>query len=432
MLLALHYDSIELAIVGLVGGFAAPIVIGAKTSSDPNYLMLYVLLLDAGVLALSYFKQWRLLNHLLFLGTAVTFVLWAVQRSSLGGGPFPVTWVVVWLSVYLLLFWAASTVVHVARPWERRIDDYLLAPRDSICYAVAVAVLLLIVRYPADDKLLGRIYFGLAALNLAQCVLLTRAGRRSPAAESTAGWLAAVAATLAVPLALSHDWIQLGWAAIGLAMLYIGVRRELPSVRAAGSAVFGLVGVRLIQAYAIDGRALYPLLNSRSGSVVVIALACAAASHLWRLVARSKVAPPEAAEGAAVFFNVASHVIVVLAFTAETLMWFADPKLAPADAPVKLEQFILSGGYAVYAIGLVVAGFMLRRRAPRVLGLMLFALAAVKVCIFDVAHLVGWMRIGALFVLGLMMLVGSWLYYRNRDYLRREFLGLADDAPAEP
>jgi uncharacterized membrane protein len=119
---------------------------------------------------------------------------------------------------------------------------------------------------------------------------------------------------------------------------------------------------------------------------------------------------------------VLGHITVLVAFTAEVLIWFDRPDLVGASP--RMGQFLLSGGWGIYAIGLLLAGLLGKARTPRMLGLVLFGLAAVKVCVFDVSHLRDWMRIGAFCLLGVLMLAGSWLYYRYRETLRREFLGI--------
>lgn len=66
--LAILYDRRELAIVALAGGFIAPFLI---SSGEGNYLVLftYVLILDAGMFILSFYKRWGELPVICFLLT---------------------------------------------------------------------------------------------------------------------------------------------------------------------------------------------------------------------------------------------------------------------------------------------------------------------------------------------------------------------------
>ena len=67
-LLAVRTDSLLIAILGLAGGYCTPILM---RTPDPNLLILYgyLLMLSLGVLAVSAYKHWHLLNYLSFFGT---------------------------------------------------------------------------------------------------------------------------------------------------------------------------------------------------------------------------------------------------------------------------------------------------------------------------------------------------------------------------
>jgi uncharacterized membrane protein len=69
--LALLQDSLSLAIFGITGGFAAPVL---ASTGQGNHLILfsYYLLLNLGILALAWHKSWRTLN---LLGFAFTFII---------------------------------------------------------------------------------------------------------------------------------------------------------------------------------------------------------------------------------------------------------------------------------------------------------------------------------------------------------------------
>ncbi|NJK97188.1 MAG: DUF2339 domain-containing protein [Bacteroidales bacterium] len=75
VMLSLLYDKKELAIFSQVGGYAAPFML---STGDGNYIILfsYLLILNAGLLILAYFKRWHILNLLAFLFTIIIFSGW--------------------------------------------------------------------------------------------------------------------------------------------------------------------------------------------------------------------------------------------------------------------------------------------------------------------------------------------------------------------
>jgi uncharacterized membrane protein len=225
--------------------------------------------------------------------------------------------------------------------------------------------------------------------------------------------------------------VQIAWVAEAMLMLGLGIRFRLGAVKATCPFLLALAALAVFRRYVLTAPdAMNPMWNMRSGSALLLALGFGASAILLR-VFRDRADAWESADATANLLSVLCHLTVFGAFTAETLIWFHNPDMRPAHAPVKMEQFLLSGGYALYAIALVAGGFLFRKRIPRLLGLMLFAVAAVKVCLFDVSHLDEWMRMGAFCVLGVLMLLGSFVYYANRDFLNRELLGIARPGEAE-
>lgn len=73
--LSLRYDALFTALLGLLGGFATPIVL--STGQDrPLGLFAYILLLDLGLLGLSLHKRWTSLAVLSLLGTLLIQLGW--------------------------------------------------------------------------------------------------------------------------------------------------------------------------------------------------------------------------------------------------------------------------------------------------------------------------------------------------------------------
>lgn len=72
-LLSIRTNSLLIAVIGIAGGYITPVLM---KSSDPNLTILYayILLLSLGILAISHYKQWRLLNYLGFIFTYSLFI----------------------------------------------------------------------------------------------------------------------------------------------------------------------------------------------------------------------------------------------------------------------------------------------------------------------------------------------------------------------
>ncbi len=78
--LSLLYDRQELAVIALVGGFAAPFLV-SDGSGNYRVLFIYLIILNAGLLIIAYNKAWRLMNMLAFIFTVLLFGSWLFSIS---------------------------------------------------------------------------------------------------------------------------------------------------------------------------------------------------------------------------------------------------------------------------------------------------------------------------------------------------------------
>jgi uncharacterized membrane protein len=80
-LLALRRHSLVIAVLGLVGGFATPLLLSSG-ADRPLGLFGYVLLLDLGLLTLGHKRRWPSLGILSLLGTVLLQALWIGARMG--------------------------------------------------------------------------------------------------------------------------------------------------------------------------------------------------------------------------------------------------------------------------------------------------------------------------------------------------------------
>jgi uncharacterized membrane protein len=86
-LIAVRRDAFVLAVIGLVGGFATPVLL--SSGEDHRYaLFSYVALLDAGVLVVATKRNWAALTAMAFLATALIYGGWASEYLDAQGVPF--------------------------------------------------------------------------------------------------------------------------------------------------------------------------------------------------------------------------------------------------------------------------------------------------------------------------------------------------------
>lgn len=105
--LALRYEAVAIAALGLLGGFLTPLLL--STGEDrPWFLFGYVLALDIGALGLVRVRSWRVLEVLSFAGTAVLYGGWLLTFH-----PSQQLVATVFVLLFYVLYAATATVQPV-------------------------------------------------------------------------------------------------------------------------------------------------------------------------------------------------------------------------------------------------------------------------------------------------------------------------------
>ena len=232
--LAVYYDRAELAVVALVGGFAAPLLLRTGVARWPA-LFTYILLLDAGALGLA-------LARVAWPATAALFGGWLVNQVI--GQPHPEV-------AGPLGFGGALVALFLVYDvgWARRASsdspggfsslDRLLVFAQAGGAALAGEALL--AHLPGPGYHAG-LWFGLTSAFAAAGQLARPApGPKADTVAADALWTAALGLlTLGVAVVFSRFTLTLGWAAEALALLAVGLRLKARRIRVAGLALFAL------------------------------------------------------------------------------------------------------------------------------------------------------------------------------------------------
>jgi len=271
--LAVVQDARSLAVLGIVGGFLAPILTGSDSGRHVELFTFY-LLLDVGIVLVAWFKAWRELNLLGFLFTFVIGTVWGVlkYRPELFATTEP------FLIGFFLIF--LVTAILFARRQLAAHRDYV---QSSLVFGPPL------VGFGLQAALVQNFEYGLAwsAFVLGVGYLLLMAGlRRQFGADyrllTDAFLVLGIGfVSLAVPFAFDGQWTSTTWALEGAAMLWIGLRqgKTLP-------VVFGLL-LQLGAGVAFGGdlparNPALPLLDGMFLSASLIALAGLASAYLLR------------------------------------------------------------------------------------------------------------------------------------------------------
>ena len=262
--LAVHQNALSLAVLGVSGGFLAPVL--ASTGGGSHVVLFsYYAVLNAGVLGIALYRAWRPLNVLGFVFTFGIGAVWGARfyRPELFESTEP----------FLLLFflqYVAIAVLFALRqaPQLRHYVD------STIVFGTPL------VGFGLQSRLVHDIEYGAAwsavAASAIYLVLASALYRRH--AETLRMLVEAflalgvIFATLAIPLAFDGRWTSAAWALEGAAAYWVGAKQGRWLPRAFGLLLQLAAGI----AFVVDaGRSFgdTPILNSFYFGCVFIAAA---------------------------------------------------------------------------------------------------------------------------------------------------------------
>ncbi|NQD91350.1 DUF2339 domain-containing protein, partial [Pseudomonas sp. CrR25] len=239
--LAVAQNALGLAAAAALGGFAAPIL-ASTGSGDHVALFSYFALLNAGILAIAWFKAWRLLNLIGFVGTFGIGFAWGLRSYTpellWSTEPFLVLFFLMYLAIGLLF---ARRTLRDAGPapsergellrWAAREGDYIDA---SVLFGpplVGFGLQFALVRHIEFAAAFSALALGLLYLGLAR-LLAERSGGRVLLLVETCLALGVVFASLAIPLGLDARWTSAAWAVEGAGIYWLGLRQRRGLARA--------------------------------------------------------------------------------------------------------------------------------------------------------------------------------------------------------
>jgi len=268
--LAVLQDALALAVLGILAGFAAPILI---STGNGNHVVLfsYYALLNLAIFAIAWRKPWRALNLLGFFFTYAIATAWGVlsYRASLFASTEP--FVLIHFAIYL-----AIPILYARRQGTSKrdaIDGTLVFGNPLVAFALQAALL--------DGERVSLAYSALALAAIYALLAWRLLPVRRVLGESFAV-LGVGFATLAVPLALSARTSACTFALEGAALVWLGRRqaRRLPQISGLALQALAAGAFVLALAFTGDGGAL-PIANGVFAGALLIAFAAFASAWLY-------------------------------------------------------------------------------------------------------------------------------------------------------
>ena len=236
--LAVLQNARSLAILGIIGGFLAPVLTSTGEGSHVA-LFSYYLILNAAILSIAWFRTWRELNLIGFGFTFIIGSLWGYQYYKpeflLSTMPF---------LVLHFLFYQVIAIIYATRqslPKLGAVDGTLVFGTPVIVFGLQAALV-------RDIEYGLAISAGIAALFYALVAVWLHRRKQSELRMLIESFtaLAVAFATLMIPLALDARWTSATWALEGAALVWVGCRQNRHLANLAGASLIILSGLAFL------------------------------------------------------------------------------------------------------------------------------------------------------------------------------------------
>jgi len=236
--LAVRFNSLLIALLGIIGGYGTPLLLQSPEPNLPG-LFAYLLLLGIGVLAIGYWKNWRLLQYL-SLACSYGWALVVVQTIY---RPADFWGVMPFLAGLFVLFSTMTFLHHIARRQQSTLLEIMALLVNALVFFALGQGLILDAYTPQWRAALtlalttfyiGHVYYLLARQHRDKALLLTFMA------------LASLFLTLTVPILLSGEWITPVWAVQALLMLWLAQKLESSFLRNLACVIYAITLWRFV------------------------------------------------------------------------------------------------------------------------------------------------------------------------------------------
>lgn len=236
MFYAVIIDEVVIAVLSLFGGFCTPVMVSTGQNL-PIPLFGYALVLGAGAMVCAYYRKWRTVNIIAFVGTFVLYTGWfekfyrpAMRMTEVAGEQMAIAlgWLAVFFAVYLVVPILYELINRAKADKE-----------DILCVLANAAVVFYYLCAILFDEFRTELAFcavGLCLIHLAMMAVVSTRCRDDVDLRVGLLAIALFFLTVAMPLYFKMYALAMAWAAQGAILAVIGLRYRSRWTQA-GSAV---------------------------------------------------------------------------------------------------------------------------------------------------------------------------------------------------
>ncbi len=424
VILSVRYNAKLICFLGILGGFTTPVILGEQL---PNHWMLftYLLILDLGVLIISFTKNWRSFSLGALVGSFGLLIIFFDRFETLNPGIF---FFQLSLTVTFLLFFLGPIPAMVFQGrFSRNIDLSLIISNATLFFGTSYMIL--------EEQY--RSWMGVFALSLAifygvsgYLVLLRKLFY--PKLSMAFSGIALVFLTIAFPLHISNQdiWITIAWAIEGLVLLFLSFRLNNLQLRVFSLIVFASMAFRLI---VFDSQieltsSFQPFFNERVLAFSVGILMTGVAARILilnqeNLEGKETLLPP--------LFILVSTGLTLGILSIEMMMYFNHQILLSRESLTtgiwasqgvevleNIGNLALTILWGIFGSVIFSVGIIRNWKLVRLGGLSFLTIPVLKLFLYDSFALSPGYRVAAFITLGIILLFGGFLFQKYQAAIK--------------
>ena len=443
--LAIKRNSQPLALLGVAGGLLAPFLYAGITDPDfeidklfagqKYFLIIYVLVIDLGVIAVALFKNWRWFKLVSVIGSYAGFALWFGEYEdrnlSIGFAIFALT------VLFFFLFLSVSGF-HLIRRLSPKALDVSPMVWNALLYVIISYAWVLDQESGNFENWRAIPTFGLGITHLLVAYLSFRTNQNQPVMAIMLGGIGLICISIAVPMQFDGYPLLIGMSANAAFLLGLSVYLKSDELKFLALISFTFAVVALISLNPMDsGYAVRPLTTLWFIFLLYLSLVFynknkdgfslrVAAIPEWIVSQEDldrnyrwlyRVTTYDATQ---IFLLVSSNFLSIWMLSIE-FGRFIESQASSVDTAHQWEEASITVLWAGYSTLLIIAGVIARSSFIRLGGLALMSLAVIKLFVHDTFNLEQFYRVAAYIVLGTLLLSAGMLYQRYQSRVRGFF-----------
>ena len=404
-LLAVMYDTKWLAVLGMIGGFLTPVLLGTGVDNQ-LVLMSYMTILNLGLLGVEFYKKWDLLTVLGFFFTYLLYAGWYANYYK----PEKFRPALIFVTIFYLIYTVMPFITRFVRKAPVTNKGFaIIIPNSFIAFGFSYYM----VKEHFSIEAVGVVSVFYAAVFLYMASYAYKSGKQDTEGFVVLAGKAMLFLIITVQLIFSKHWISVFWSAQGMALLWMGAKLDNKALSRSALALFLITAIKLFfydypdvfglrYDYCIDP-SYWHMAAERWGTFGIFFTLFYLGSDLARgkklaLAGKTETHP---------FMYLLFGLLLFVFLNIETSAFFHDALPAARFAAVSVL-------WALFSVGLIIAGFRTASAALRKTALALFMATIVKVFFFDMTNISTPYRIISFIMLGLLLVGTSFLYHKYK------------------